>query len=520
MYARLLALFLCVLLHVSCAHKDAPMPEDIEAQGDKYNALSRSRAFDLQKEPYLGARLIPLDDNESALDMHVILRKRGSLASLGTALRDISNIGVHIAADDTEVHMTEPAQGTRTPSSLDLPPLSLPAENGPTKTLSVNYEGPLRGLLEQLAVQSGYGWDYDARNNSVVFAKMMVRTYTILATPGKLSYDSQITNKSKESENDSIGGTSTAISQSVSTADTSIQTSQTNKTEVRLDVWAEVENGIKNLLSKQGTVSGNPSSGTITVKDRPQNIRRISAFVRETNMRVSRQVALKVQVWSLELADDNEAGIDLQVLFQNDDISVVAGSIAALGGLNSASATIISGELKESTAVLNALKQYGHATQITSGGGLVMSNYPFPVLGTVRTGYLAGISSSVTDYGQTTEITPGEVTTGFSMSVIPHILDRRRCILQYNINLSSLDDLKEFSTDEVTVQLPQVSTRAFSQRTMMHMGQTLVLAGFQQETQSQDKSFGLFNIGGSAAYGKSLLIITIELESAGNGMES
>lgn len=399
-----------------------------------------------------------------------------------------------------------------------LPPLSSRSE--PSKTLSVNYEGSLRGLLDQLAVQSGYGWDYDNRNNSVVFAKMMVRTYTILAAPGKLSYDSQITNKSKETANDSIGGTSSSIAQSVSTADTSVQTSQTNKTEMRLDIWEETERGIKNLLSKQGTVAGNQSSGTITVQDRPQNIRRISAFVRETNIRISRQVALKVQVWSLELTDDNEAGIDLQVLFQNDNMSVVAGSLAALGSLNSASASIISGELKESTAVLNALKQYGHATQITSGGGLVMTNYPFPVLGTVRTGYLAGVSSSVTDYGQTTEITPGEVTTGFSMSVIPHILDRRRCILQYNINLSSLDDMKEFSTEEVTVQLPQVSTRAFSQRTMMNMGQTLVLAGFQQETQSQNKSVGLFNLGGSAAYGKSLLIITIELESAGNGMES
>jgi type II secretory pathway component GspD/PulD (secretin) len=143
-----------------------------------------------------------------------------------------------------------------------------------------------------------------------------------------------------------------------------------------------------------------------------------------------------------------------------------------------------------------------------------MSNQPVPAMAIERHAYLAGVGKSQTDYSQTTEVTPGEVTTGFSMTVVPHILDQRRVILQYNINLSSLDEMKEFKTSDVTIELPQVSTQAFSQRTTMKMGQTLVLSGFEKESRDTNTSVGLFNSSRKAQYGKTLLVITIEVESA------
>ena len=66
----------------------------------------------------------------------------------------------------------------------------------------------------------------------------------------------------------------------------------------------------------------------------------------------------------------------------------------------------------------------------------------------------------------------------------------------------------------LTIQLPQVSTRSFSQRVKMKCGQTLVLAGFEQETDQQSKGIGISAGGHSQKYGKSLIIITIEMESA------
>ena len=169
--------------------------------------------------------------------------------------------------------------------------------------------------------------------------------------------------------------------------------------------------------------------------------------------------------------------------------------------------------------MLKALKEWGNATQATSGGGLAVSNQPLSAQAIHKINYIAGSSTSQSDYGQTTEITPGEITTGFSMTVIPHILDRRRVLLQYTINLVLLDELSEYSTNDLTIQLPKTSTRAFTQRSSMQMGQTLVLAGFQDQSQKLANSLGLLNFGRGAKYGKTLLVVTMQLEAAGGGTE-
>ncbi|MEG1610705.1 MAG: pilus assembly protein, partial [Bilophila sp.] len=389
--------------------------------------------------------------------------------------------------------------------------LSLPS-SGSGNRLHVSYEGSLRGLLDHVASLSGYGWEYDAKTNRVTFTHMQVRTFTLLSAPGTLTYDNEITNKSKKNSSGTIGGG--GINQTVSSGDTDSQTAQSSTTKYKFDVWQECEKGVKALLSPKGTVTSNLAAGTITVRDTSDRLRQIAAYVDDINARLSRQVALTVRVWSLELNDASEAGINLQALFQNSDVSVIAGSLAELGSASSAAVSIVDGKLKGSSAAVKAMREWGKASQVTSSGAVLMSNQPLPVLAVKSHAYLAGMSLNTSDYGQTSEVTPGEVISGFSMTVVPHILDRRRVILQYNINLSSLDDMQEIKTDSITVQLPQMSTRSFSQRTTMKMGQTLVLAGFEQESQGGSSSIGLLNGGKKADYGKTLLVITIEVESA------
>ena len=511
-------LFLGVILF-GCAHKGAPDQELIENKGRDFTTLSRSRAVDVVAEPYVGVKAVPIradEQSQAALNTHVTLRKRGTLGVIAASIADLTPLTVQVGADPAPLSGGQKKSGGQS-GNPDLPDLLDVPGSGPSRLLQISYEGPLRGLLDNVAIASGYGWDFDARTNTVVFSRLSVRTFTILGAPGKREYKDNITNKSRESTRSSIGGSN--VNATVASSDTSSQTAQANTTDYKFDIWADTEKAVKALLSPEGSVVGNQAAGTITVRDRAENIRQVSAYIAEINRRLSRQVALTVHVWALEVTDENEAGLDFQMHFANDDISIVAGSLASLGSPSSASATIVSGKLKNSTGVLKALKEWGNATQVTSGGGLILSNQPVPIQAIKRIAYLAGSSSSQSDYGQTTEITPGEVTTGFAMTIIPHILDRRRVLLQYSINLSSLDELTEFSTSDLTIQLPKTSTRAFSQRSTMQMGQTLVLAGFQDQTQQLANSLGLLNFGRGARYGKTLLVITIEVEAAGGGTE-
>lgn len=521
---RSIAFLLLGVILFGCANKGAPDQELIEGKGRDFTTLSRSKAVDVVAEPYVGVKAVPIradEQSQAALNTHVTLRKRGTLANIAAAIADMTPLTVQVGADPDPLSGGQKkgaGQSGSDDSGLALPDLlDVPAAGGTSRTLNISYEGSLRGLLDHVAIASGYGWDYDDKTNTVVFSRLSVRTFTILGIPGTKKYTDTITNKSRETARSSIGGSN--VNQTVSTADTSSQTAQSNTSDYKFDIWADTEKAVKALLSPEGSVVGNQAAGTITVRDRAENVRQVSNYIAETNKRLSRQIALLINVWALEVSDENEAGLDLQAIFANDDVSIVAGSLSALGGPGTASATIVSGKLKDSTGVLKALKEWGNATQATSGGGLAVSNQPLSAQAIQRINYIAGSSTSQSDYGQTTEITPGEVTTGFSMTVIPHILDRRRVLLQYTINLVLLDELSEYATNDLTIQLPKTSTRAFTQRSSMQMGQTLILAGFQDQTQKLANSMGLFSFGRGAKYGKTLLVITMQLEAAGGGTE-
>ncbi|EHJ48811.1 type II and III secretion system protein [Solidesulfovibrio carbinoliphilus subsp. oakridgensis] len=529
-------IILAMLIVAGCTPKARINPE-IEAQGDSFREQSRSKSVQVVDEPYMGARIIPLQPTNPVLDKHVMLRRKGSLLNIAAVISELTALSVQVAPDSDEnskkspsephSHALPDAAGAGQGGSgvnLELEALlqksgggghgleSLTTGLGDGKTLSISYEGKLRGLLDTVAMQSGYGWDYDQKTNIITFAKMVVRTFTIAGAPGTISYRNQLTNKSKE--NSSSGVSSSNVNQTVQREDTSAQNAQLNSTSLNYDIWADTERNIKALLTPKGVVVSNQSAGSMTVRDTPDSVRRVATYVEDLNVRLSRQVALNVQVWSLNVTDNAEAGINLQALFQDSNLTVAAGSLSEVGAINTATATILSGKLKDSAGVLKALGQWGKASQVTSAGGLVMSGQPVPVMAVQRHAYLAGVGKSTTDYSQTTEVTPGEVTTGFAMTVIPHILDQRRVILQYNLNLSSLDEMKEFTTSDVTIELPQVSTQAFSQRSTMKLGQTLVLCGFEKESNSNKKTLGFINASRASDYGRTLLVITIRLESA------
>jgi type IVB pilus formation R64 PilN family outer membrane protein len=375
--------------------------------------------------------------------------------------------------------------------------------------LRVNYSGPVHGLFTLLATKVGMAWEY--QDGSVSFASTSVKIFSLWGAPGRVKFSNTITNQSKDTT--SSGST---IAGSVQVQDTAIATAQTNATELSFDIWEDTEKEVKSLLTPTGTVTMNQAAGTITVRDTPHTLRQVGTYLDELNQRLARQVALSIKVWSLEIEDSFEAGLSLDIFFENPNVLVSAGANPALkmmGLGGELSAAIVDGKLRNSTALLKGLRRMGNATQVTSGGGVVMSNQPVPIQAIRRDAYLAGSTRSTSQYGDTTSLTPGEVTTGFAMTVIPHILEGRRVVLQYSINLSSLDAMEEFSSGDSTIQLPRVSSRSFSQRMSLKMGQTLVLAGFEQELDGRNNQAGLVALGRGQEYTKSLIIITISTES-------
>lgn len=533
-YISFIACFLLIISFLGCANKNAPKEEEIEAQGQKFNQIAKDRTVRVVPEHYVGVKRMPISvTNAPELQTKITLRANGSLAKIADTIMTLVPLTVNVVGDpdaaaknnsqanqpNTQVQGGPPPTPEQTLMQELLQAQTQTAIPGVSANLAINYSGRLVGLLEQIAMQSGYGWDYSRKDKAITFAKTMVRTFALHAAPGAVTYDNILTDKSKnlDSSKSSSSNMGSNINQTVSTDSNETQISQTYKSKIEFDVWKDTVKTVESLLSSIGKAAPNIAAGTITVRDRPANLRMVENFINEVNNRYARQVALKVNVYSLDIKDAKDAGIDLTVMFSNpatSKLSLSAGQLTNLGLIGTGSAAIISGEMKDSAGVLKALAQWGNATQVTSAGVVTMNNQPAPIEAVRRITYLAATSQEKTDYGSSTQLTPGELTTGYSMTITPHILPGRKVILQYTVRLAALEALTEFTSGESTIQLPEISTRAFSQKANMMMGQTLVLAGFEQAVQQKNNSAGILSVGRKTDYHRTLLVITIQLENA------
>ncbi|TIH11608.1 type II secretory pathway component PulD-like protein [Marinifilum sp. JC120] len=482
----------------SCAPlQPSPQERSVKSRAASMRAASSKKTVSIVHAPYLGAIPVELEDNRlpSVFNRRVTLTNRiGTASQIAKWVNEL--VPLHIEVESGEATGKEKQ-----------------------KRMRINYDGQLSNLLNTICEFFGMGWEYDQLSGKVEIARLQTRSFNLAVAPGNIKYESTITNKSQTSGSSGDSSSMEGVGQTTKTSDSVSQTSQTNKASFEGNVWKDTEKSIEAMLSKDGRVVVNEAAGMVTVTDTATVLRRVGNYITSLNTKMGRQVALAVKVWALDMSRNADVGFDIESVLKagQSSFSMLGGQpYSTISGAGTLTAAILDGNWKDTKLMLRALKQRGRTTLLTSGSGIVMNNQALPVQVVKRDTYLAGISSTTTENSmQTSELTPGEVSTGFSMTVIPHIMNNRKAFLQYNITLSSLDSMDEFTSGDLTIQLPQVSTRSFSQRVKMKCGQTLVLAGFEQETDQQSKGIGISAGGHSQKYGKSLIIITIEMESAG-----
>lgn len=111
-----------------------------------------------------------------------------------------------------------------------------------------------------------------------------------------------------------------------------------------------------------------------------------------------------------------------------------------------------------------------------------------PVQVARQTSYLASVQTTNTaQVGSTTALTPGTVTTGFNMNLLPYVMPDNNLLLQYSINLSALQRLRSVTSGGSTIEIPEVDNRIFSQKVRLKSGETLVLSGFEQSIDNGNK---------------------------------
>lgn len=358
--------------------------------------------------------------------------------------------------------------------------------------------GDLRGLLDMAAARFGVSWKY--QDGAIVFFYTDTQVFQVSAIPGDSKLDASVISGSSNSgglSGGSGGGGSGSTSASGGSGGTgggsssSPSISSDNSTNIgmnaELSVYSGLVAGIKAMLSPAGSVVPSPATGSMTVTDTPEVLERVGEFMAQQNRVLSRQILVNVTVLSVTLSADDSYGIDWNAVYQTLGTRFnIANTFTSLPGLSESpgqvAATVITPNSRASgtTAMISALSDQGTVRRKTSAAVTTLNDQPVPVQVAEQQSYLAQVSSTATlNVGTQTSLTAGTVSTGFNMTLLPHILDDGTVMMQFYTNISSLKSLDSVTSGTSTIQVPTVDTRNFLQRVAMKSGQTLVISGYE-----------------------------------------
>ncbi|CAB3772185.1 PilN family type IVB pilus formation outer membrane protein [Paraburkholderia humisilvae] len=402
------------------------------------------------------------------------------------------------------------AAGTRRAAAADAAPVHI-----------VYPHGSLQGLLDVAAARFGVYWKYS--NGAITFFYTDTRVYQVTAIPGDSKVDTSVVSGSNNS-GAAAGGmlAGGGASGSSSGAPTVSSDNTTNiAMNAQLSVYTGLQSAIKSMLSPAGSVIASPATGSISVTDTPDVLERVGEFIDQQNRVLSRQVLVNVTVLSVTLTADDTFGIDWAAVYQalgtkfNITNTFPSGIQSAA---NQFSATVItpSSRASATSAMINVLSEQGTVRRKTSASVTTLNDQPVPVQVAEQQSYLAQVSTFTTaNVGSQVSLTPGTVTTGFNLTLLPHILDDGTVMMQFYTNISSLAALPSFGPPDQQIQLPTVDTRNFLQRVSMKSGQTLVISGYEGVAdQNNQQGVGkpsnyLLGGGQSATHSREIIVILI-----------
>lgn len=383
------------------------------------------------------------------------------------------------------------------------------ADNENTNLFMPSYSGKLSGLLDQIVSRFALWWRY--KNGVITFYKMETRVFTIYALPTTSNLSANIAGTAS---GDSGGTTSASMSSSI-----------------QLDFWSQLESALSAMLPDGATMNVIPTNGTVTVTAPPFTLQRIAQYVNSMNDKLSRQVAISVKVLNVTLADSTQMGLSLSsaLEFLKGKIGKVTSTLTpSLQTSGALSMAIVpkDAHIMDTNLIFDALNTQGTTSLVTSATATTLNNRIAPIQVSTNESYVEKIETTMNSDTTSVSITPAKINYGFTMEVLPRILDHGRLLVMFTMTLTQLEAMGKATGGDTggsggsgdsektstTVQLPKIRTRGFVQEIAMTSGSTLMLTGFEEVNTSTDKSTDLFSGTNDAKKNRNVMVILLTPE--------
>lgn len=376
--------------------------------------------------------------------------------------------------------------------------VSAAAVGGVSRTITdVSYSGGLGALLDLVSGRLGISWKYE--NGNIVFYYLETRRFDIQPADAKYDLTGTVTSGlSNATGTDSNGGGSSNSGVSGSGGSTMSSTVAMGN-----NLYTDLKATVESMLTPGvGRLSLNATTGTLMITDVPDVVSRVGEYLDDENSTLSKQVILKVVTYTVNSDISDMVGIDWNLVWKslsgkygiklaNTNSGVSNDAIS--GGFNVLdTATGAAQQFAGSSILLDALSKQAKVSDVKTSTIMTTNMAAAPVLVGQQTTYLKDVTTTAYSSGNSTvpsqSLTPGSVTTGTNITILPKILkDSDRLMLNMFMDISSLKQIRTITSDTQKIEAPDIDTRSLQQRVWLKPGQTLIMSGFEQNVDNSNR---------------------------------
>ncbi|MFA4916736.1 MAG: secretin N-terminal domain-containing protein [Syntrophales bacterium] len=268
------------------------------------------------------------------------------------------------------------------------------------------------------------------------------------------------------------------------------------------DLWKEIEEGLKNMISKEGKLVINKLGNTVLVTDLSANLKRIAEFLERIEGSVQRQVIIQAKIVEVALSDQYKMGLDWSAISRMGDFSgALSGGMSFAQSLATETGAfqvgVSSGDFN---GLLDAMSQQGQLNILSSPKVSTLNNQKavikvgreevffepkYDVVTTTDplTGKIKDTQSALSS------VEPRTVTIGIVLDVTPQISSDGYITMNIHPSVTELVKIEEFRVkDEVYATAPVIDIRETDTMVRVSDGQTIVIAGMMQDKKKEVKT--------------------------------
>ena len=364
-------------------------------------------------------------------------------------------------------------------------PVILDLAFGPTDAVEkrarpVRYRGPLSRFLDTACARWDASWEFS--EGVIRISDMLTELYRVRASTAESDLDFQTSGNQ--------GGTG----------------SITTGIRVETAFWREIERALADLVSP-GRFHLSPASGIVSITAPPSVHRRAAAFLEEANSVYDARIAIEVVAAFVDVTDADEFGLSLDFLRQVLGEDIVLG----LGSTGASTAPVVAAlrvrgdsAWSGSSGLVRALSRSDRVVDYRTASAITRHGSPVPINLARRRDIVRSIEVTVTEDKRTTSVESETIDTGLAMSAYPRLLEGKRIHLTLSLVASDLVELLPYDAggDSGTIQLATIEERRLTHDLVIEQGETLLLAGYEQEKAGiRKKGVGapeLFALGGGS----------------------